>query len=111
MSLTCSKIQKIPFIFSAASVWEIVIKSSLNKPDLSVNPVEFWEGLFESGLIEIPIKSEHALIVADLPVTLHKDSFDRLNVAQAKHGTIPLITSDSKLIESVRDYIEIIPNR
>ncbi|WP_368656963.1 type II toxin-antitoxin system VapC family toxin [Pantoea agglomerans] len=97
--------------FSAASVWEVVIKSSLNKPDFSVNPEEFREGLFEAGLIEIPVKSEHALIVADLPEKLHKDPFDRLIVAQAKHGRMPLITSDSKLIEFVSDYIEIIANR
>lgn len=97
--------------FSAASVWEVVIKSSLNKPDFSVNPEEFREGLFEAGLIEIPVKSEHALIVADLPEKLHKDPFDRLIVAQAKHGKMPLITSDSKLIEFVSDYIEIIANR
>ena len=97
--------------FSAASVWEIVIKSSLNKPNFSVNPVEFREGLFEAGLIEIPIKGEHVLIVADLPATPHKDPFDRLIVAQAKHGRIPLITSDSKLIEFVSDYVEVIANR
>lgn len=97
--------------FSAASVWEVVIKSSLNKPDFSVNPEEFREGLFEAGLIEIPVKSEHALIVADLPEKLHKDPFDRLIVAQAKHGRMPLITSDSKLIEFVSDYIEVIANR
>lgn len=97
--------------FSAASVWEVVIKSSLNKPDFSVNPEEFREGLFEAGLIEIPVKSEHALIVADLPEKLHKDPFDRLIVAQAKHGKMQLITSDSKLIEFVSDYIGIIANR
>ncbi|WP_168415122.1 type II toxin-antitoxin system VapC family toxin [Erwinia amylovora] len=97
--------------FSAASVWEVVIKSNLNKPDFSVNPEEFRDGLFEAGFIEIPVKSEHALIVADLPEKLHKDPFDRLIVAQAKHGKMPLITSDSKLIEFVSDYIEIIANR
>ncbi|MGP6976512.1 PIN domain-containing protein, partial [Klebsiella pneumoniae] len=42
---------------------------------------------------------------------LHKDPFDRLIVAQAKHNKLPLITSDSKLIEFVSDYITIIPNR
>lgn len=97
--------------FSAASVWEVVIKSGLNKPDFDVDPEQFRDGLFEAGLIEIPVKSEHTLVVADLPEKLHKDPFDRLIVAQAKHNKLPLITSDSKLIEFVSDYITIIPNR
>ncbi|MBK0019089.1 type II toxin-antitoxin system VapC family toxin [Kosakonia sp. S42] len=97
--------------FSAASVWEVVIKSGLNKPDFDVDPEQFRHGLFEAGLIEIPVKSEHTLVVADLPEKLHKDPFDRLIVAQAKHNKLPLITSDSKLIEFVSDYITIIPNR
>ncbi|MCT8344249.1 MULTISPECIES: type II toxin-antitoxin system VapC family toxin [Photorhabdus] len=97
--------------FSAASVWEVVIKNSLNKPDFSVDPKQFRDGLFEAGLIEIPIKSEHTLVVSDLPEKLHKDPFDRLIVAQAKHNKIPLITSDSKLINCVSDYITVIPNK
>lgn len=97
--------------FSAASIWEVVIKSSLNKPDFSVIPAELREGLFAAGLIEIPVRSEHALLVADLPDKLHKDPFDRLIVAQAKHGKMPLITHDSKLIELVDDYITLISNR
>ncbi|MCA6220861.1 type II toxin-antitoxin system VapC family toxin [Photorhabdus antumapuensis] len=97
--------------FSAASVWEVVIKSSLNKPDFSVDPKQFRDGLFEAGLIEIPIKSEHTLVVNVLPEKLHKDPFDRLIVAQAKYNNIPLITSDSKLINFISDYITVIPNK
>ncbi|WP_434524762.1 type II toxin-antitoxin system VapC family toxin [Photorhabdus asymbiotica] len=97
--------------FSTASVWEVVIKSSLNKPDFSVDPKQFRDGLFDAGLIEIPIKSEHTLVVIDLPEKLHKDPFDRLIVAQAKHNKIPLITSDNKLINLVSNYITVIPNK
>ncbi|MBS9440646.1 type II toxin-antitoxin system VapC family toxin [Photorhabdus heterorhabditis] len=97
--------------FSAASIWEVVIKSNLNKPNFSVDPEQFRDGLFEAGLIEIPIKSEHMLVVCDLPEKLHKDPFDRLIIAQAKYNKIPLITSDSKLIDFVSDYITVIPNR
>jgi len=98
--------------FSAASIWEVVIKSGLNKPDFDVkDPVLFRDRLFQAGLLEIPVKSEHTLVVADLPERLHKDPFDRLIVAQARHSRMALITSDSKLIEFVSDYITIIPNR
>ncbi|ALX96167.1 MULTISPECIES: type II toxin-antitoxin system VapC family toxin [Serratia] len=97
--------------FSAASIWEVVIKSNLNKPDFSIDPKQFREGLFDAGLIEIPIKSEHALAVSDLPEKLHKDPFDRLIVAQAKNNKLALITSDNKLIDFVSDYITVIPNK
>ncbi|MEB7884951.1 type II toxin-antitoxin system VapC family toxin [Serratia fonticola] len=97
--------------FSAASIWEVVIKSNLNKPDFSIDPKQFREGLFDAGLIEIPIKSEHALAVSDLPEKLHKDPFDRLIVAQAKRNKLALITSDNKLIDFVSDYITVIPNK
>ncbi|WP_147198691.1 type II toxin-antitoxin system VapC family toxin [Pantoea sp. MBD-2R] len=97
--------------FSAASIWEIVIKRALNKPDFSVNPAELRNGLFAAGLIEIAVKSEHALLVADLPEKLHKDPFDRLLVATAKHGRMPLVTNDSKLIASADDYITLVSNR
>ncbi|ERK09224.1 type II toxin-antitoxin system VapC family toxin [Serratia sp. JSRIV001] len=97
--------------FSAASIWEVVIKSNLNKPDFSIDPKQFREGLFDAGLIEIPIKSEHALAVSDLPEKLHKDPFDRLIVAQAKHNKLALITSDNKLIDFVSDYITVMPNK
>ncbi|WP_369292873.1 PIN domain-containing protein [Xenorhabdus santafensis] len=62
-------------------------------------------------MIEIPIKSEHTLVICDLPEKMHKDPFDRLIVAQAKHNNIPLITSDIKLIDYVSDYIAVISNR
>ncbi|HFD8834839.1 TPA: type II toxin-antitoxin system VapC family toxin [Salmonella enterica] len=97
--------------FSAASIWEVVIKSNLNKADFSVDPEQFRNGLFGAGLIEIPIKSEHTLVVNDLPEKLHKDPFDRLIIAQAKYIKIPLITSDRKLIDCISDYITVIPNK
>ncbi|HAT1681616.1 TPA: type II toxin-antitoxin system VapC family toxin [Klebsiella oxytoca] len=97
--------------FSVASIWEVVIKSNLNKVDFSIDPGQFRDGLFGAGLIETPIKSEHTLVISNLPEKLHKDPFDRLIVAQAKHIKIPLITSDRKLIDVVSDYITVIPNK
>lgn len=97
--------------FSAASIWEVVIKRALNKPDFSINPAELRNGLFAAGLMEIAVKSDHALLVADLPEKLHKDPFDRLLVATAKNGKMPLVTNDSKLIDSADGYITIVSNR
>jgi len=97
--------------FSAGSIWEIIIKCALNKPDFDINPEELRLGLFNAGCIELPIKSEHVLNVQQLPDKLHKDPFDRLLVAQANINKMALITSDEKIIGSVNGFIEIIANR
>jgi len=97
--------------FSAASIWEIVIKCALNKPDFDIKPEELRLGLFDAGCIELPIKSEHVLNVQQLPDKLHKDPFDRLLIAQASINKLALITSDEKIIGSANGFIEIIANR
>jgi PIN domain nuclease of toxin-antitoxin system len=33
-------------LFSPASLWEVVIKKGLNRPDFQVDPALFWQGLF-----------------------------------------------------------------
>ncbi len=43
--------------FSAASIWEVVIKSGLNKPDFDVGPEEFRNGLFTQACSKYPLKA------------------------------------------------------
>lgn len=97
--------------FSAASIWEIVIKSALNKPDFDIEPEQLRLGLFGAGCVELPIKSEHVLNVQQLPDKLHKDPFDRLLVAQANLGKMALITSDERIIGSTDGFIEVVANK
>ena len=97
--------------FSAASVWEIAIKSALNKPDFAISdPALFTRRLFEADMHEMPIKSEHALGVMTLPEHFHKDPFDRLIVSQAKLSRAALITSDSQLIAAAGSFVTVIAN-
>ena len=79
--------------FSSASIWEIVIKKGLNRPDFQVDPAELYHGLLDNGYTELTVTSHHALLVADLP-PVHKDPFDRILIAQAKAEGISLISSD-----------------
>jgi PIN domain nuclease of toxin-antitoxin system len=79
--------------FSAASIWEIVIKGSLGRADFQVQGRVLRRGLLDNGYTEIPITSEHALHVEILP-PIHKDPFDRILVAQANVEGITLLTSD-----------------
>ncbi|CEP36706.1 type II toxin-antitoxin system VapC family toxin [Halomonas sp. AOP13-D3-9] len=79
--------------FSAASIWEVVIKNSLQRPDFQVDPHLLRRGLVDNGYLELPISSLHTLNVAHLP-SIHKDPFDRILVAQAEAEGFLLITAD-----------------
>ena len=79
---------------SAASIWEVSIKSALGK--LAANPSEVLAGIEPAGFSLQPITGEHAAKVAELPM-LHKDPFDRMLVAQASVEPMLLLTNDENL--------------
>jgi PIN domain nuclease of toxin-antitoxin system len=83
-------------IFSAASLWEVAIKSSLGREDFRVEPRLLRRGLLDNGYAELPVTSQHAVNIDSLP-PLHKDPFDRLLLSQALSEGITLLTSDSTL--------------
>jgi len=84
--------------FSAASTWEIAIKSSLGRSDFQVEPRRLRRGLIDNGWIELLITSEHTIGTLDLPA-LHKDPFDRLLLAQARAEGLVLVTSDEQVAQ------------
>jgi PIN domain nuclease of toxin-antitoxin system len=84
--------------FSAASIWEIVIKRGLGREDFKVDPVRLEKMLISHGYIELPITAEHALRVETLPL-LHKDPFDRLLIAQARAEGMQLLTVDASILQ------------
>ena len=61
--------------------------------DFKVDPRRLWRMLLISGYRELPVSSEHAVAVLDLP-PLHKDPFDRILVAQARVEGLTLLTAD-----------------
>lgn len=83
-------------MFSAASVWEIAIKTALGRADFKVSPREVLAAALETGFVELPVRSAAALAVADLPL-IHRDPFDRLLVAQALTEPARLYTADAAL--------------
>lgn len=80
-------------VFSAASMWEIAIKSALGREDFSANARLIRRGLLDNGYAELAIASEHAVEIDVLPA-IHKDPFDRLLIAQAMVEGITLVTAD-----------------
>lgn len=83
-------------LFSVASLWEIAIKSKLNRRDFQVDPRVLRRGLIDNGYQELPIFSEHAVAIDSLPL-IHKDPFDRLLIAQATVEGIALLTDDATI--------------
>lgn len=83
--------------FSAASIWEIAIKSALGKVKFHYSAKEIADGAAKTGFIELPVSSEHAAGVAHLPM-LHTDPFDRLLIAQALAMPARLVTADTTLV-------------
>jgi PIN domain nuclease of toxin-antitoxin system len=83
-------------LFSAASIWEVAIKSALGKKDFVAEPRLLRRGLLENGYVELPVTSEHAVGIDALP-QVHKDPFDRLLFAQALSEGVTLVTGDALL--------------
>ncbi len=89
--------------FSAASIWEIVIKLGLGRKDFKVDPSRLRKMLMQNGYEELPVTAEHALKIESLPV-LHKDPFDRMLLAQARAEGMMLLTVDP-LIAQYQDSV------
>lgn len=81
---------------SAASVWEMAIKSSLGKLTLPVGLEHMVRGGVDRGLRLLDVTAGHAYHVERLPFH-HRDPFDRILVAQALHEGMHLISRDAQL--------------
>lgn len=77
---------------SAASAWEMAIKSALGRVRL---PRSFSDGVQDSGFIELPIGFDHAAASEFLPAH-HTDPFDRMLIAQAKVERLVIVTHDRR---------------
>jgi PIN domain nuclease of toxin-antitoxin system len=74
-------------------IWEVAIKSSLGRQDFVADPRLLRRGLLENGATELTITSDHGLALVGLP-PIHKDPFDRIQVAQARVEGLVLLTAD-----------------
>jgi PIN domain nuclease of toxin-antitoxin system len=83
---------------SAASVWELAIKTTSPKQQLILSdPLDVyiakWTGAYQ--LSQLAIQTTHALRVVALP-NHHRDPFDRVLIAQALVEGMTLVSGDSK---------------
>ena len=84
--------------YSAASIWEIAIKSSIARKDFRIDLDALRSALPKMQLVELPITASHAAGVIRLP-PIHRDPFDRLLVAQSMAEPLTLLTNDALLAE------------
>lgn len=82
--------------FSAASIWEIAIKSSLGRTDFRIDLAVFQGALAQMAMTELPVTASHAVGVTKLPL-IHRDPFDRLLIAQSIAEPLALLTNDAVL--------------
>jgi len=75
---------------SAAVVWEIAIKKALGKLDA---PDDLGAALTANRFLPLPVTIPHALAVLTLP-DHHRDPFDRLLIAQARHEGAKFVSRD-----------------
>jgi PIN domain nuclease of toxin-antitoxin system len=81
---------------SVATLWEISIKNSLNKLELS-QPFEILipRELSDNEFTQLSITIEHLIQLVRLPFH-HRDPFDRLLIAQSLSEQLPLVSKDSQ---------------
>ncbi len=81
--------------FSVISFAEIGVKAAIGK--LRV-PANLREHVVDSGMRILGLSPEHGLGVFDLPLH-HRDPFDRLLIAQARHEGLTVVTADGRFAD------------
>lgn len=85
---------------SAASYWEICIKLSLGKLQLTEQWPQAFEDEIKANQIQwLPVERAHCHKLLTLP-PIHGDPFDRLLIAQTQAEKMVLVTADA----SIRNY-------
>jgi PIN domain nuclease of toxin-antitoxin system len=80
-------------LISTASLWEIGIKTSLNKLTVGSSMAEIFEMIFKNGFEVLPILPSHIVKNNALPFH-HRDPFDRMIIAQALVDTMEVVSKD-----------------
>lgn len=80
---------------SIVSLWEIAIKLSIGKLDLTQTLDDIIEEMAVQDYKILPISIEAVRLVRTLPYH-HRDPFDRAIIAQGRTDDLRIITSDEK---------------
>ncbi|MFC2124085.1 type II toxin-antitoxin system VapC family toxin [Bacteroidota bacterium] len=78
---------------SSAAIWEIVIKKQIGKLQAPDNLLEILD---ENNFTTLSITADHVMALEDLP-EIHNDPFDRIQIVQAIHDQMILVSVDQKI--------------
>lgn len=81
---------------SIASAWEVAIKISLGKLQLTGGVEDFFQICTDNGIQILPVKQSHLSWVQSMPFH-HRDPFDRLLLASAQTEWLTLLSADSQI--------------
>jgi PIN domain nuclease of toxin-antitoxin system len=84
---------------SAASAWEIAIKTRLGRLDGEALLSAWADIVADMSTTELPIESPDAILAGRLPWE-HKDPFDRVIVAQALRRNLTIATRDAQILDA-----------
>ncbi|MBK8506853.1 MAG: type II toxin-antitoxin system VapC family toxin [Saprospiraceae bacterium] len=94
---------------SVISLWEISLKYALGKLQLrGGTPQDLLSGIYNLNIDILNLDPQIIATFYQLPLTFHKDPFDRLIVWQAINHALPLISKDVKLKDYGKDGLVII---
>jgi PIN domain nuclease of toxin-antitoxin system len=83
---------------SIASIWEIAIKMSIGKLEISNGFDDLSKILIQNDIEILPISVSHIQQLLSLEYE-HRDPFDRMIIAQAIAEKIPVITKDENFLK------------
>lgn len=92
--------------FSAVSIAEVAIKSSLGRSDFPYQPEEVANAARDTGFVELTLDARQSARLAYLPWH-HRDPFDRLLIAQAIEESLHFVTTD-QLLSRYSDLVDCI---
>lgn len=84
---------------SAASAWEIAIKTRLGRLDGSALLSVWPDIIADMNVSDLPIEAADAILAGGLAWD-HRDPFDRMIVAQAVRRNLTIATRDAKIISA-----------
>jgi PIN domain nuclease of toxin-antitoxin system len=89
---------------SIASIWEIAIKTSLQKLELKSDFNEIKEILINTNIELLPITFENLQVLTNLQY-IHRDPFDRLIIAQGISENLTIVSKDEIFAKYVAKVI------
>ena len=92
---------------SIASCWEVSIKLSLGKLNLSGGTSEFFRIIKENGFKLLGITEEYLKVLETMPFH-HLDPFDRLLISTALANDLVLLSDDSQLQAYSSEALQIV---